>query len=286
MHPVFQRIGVHVIPVSFYGPVPDTRDLSDSLWQQTSSLPGVDLDLEAQAGLLSEFAQAYKREYDALPVHATGQRHEFHLDNDAFGSVDAEILYCMIRKHRPKRVFEIGAGYSTLLAAQALLVNSADGSALGSLTSCEPYPNETLKGGFPGLTRLLETKVQDVPLSEFEALDENDVLFIDSSHVLKIGSDVRFEYLEILPRVRPGVLVHVHDIFLPAEYPRDWVLGEHRFWNEQYLVQAFLAFNSAFRVLWAGSAMNLAHPESLGSAFKSYRPGVTQPGSLWIQRIR
>ena len=286
VHPILHRMGIHVGRVGFYEPVPDTRELPERLWTRTSSLPGIDLGLDAQRALVAEFARAYRSEYDALPHGPTGRAHDFYLGNEAFGAVDAEILYCMIRSHRPKRVFEIGSGYSTLLAAQALRVNAEDGSAFGVLTSCEPYPNATLKGGVPGLARLLETKVQDVPMSEFEALEADDILFIDSSHVLKIGSDVQFEYLEILPRLRPGVLVHMHDIFLPAEYPRDWVLREHRFWNEQYLVQAFLAFNSVFRVLWAGSAMSLAHPQVLQSAFPSFSPGVTRPGSLWIQRFR
>jgi hypothetical protein len=104
---------------------------------------------------------------------------------------------------------------------------------------------------------LIIDKVQNVSLSEFNKLEKNDILLIDSSHVLKIGSDVQYEYLEILPRLKKGVIVHVHDIFSPSEYPREWVLEDYRFWNEQYLLCAFLSFNSAFEVLWAGSYMHL-----------------------------
>lgn len=134
--------------------------------------------------------------------------------------------------------------------------------------------------------RLIRAEVQSVPLSEFEALGENDILFIESSHVLRIGSDVQYEFLEILPRLRPGVLVHVHDVFLPVEYLRRWVMEERRFWNEQYLLQAFLAFNSAFQVVWGGAYMSLRNPDALRSAFPRHDLRNTSPGSFWIRRVR
>jgi len=111
----------------------------------------------------------------------------------------------------------------------------------------------------------------------------NDILFIDSSHVLKIGSDVQYEYLEILPRLAPGVLVHLHDIFLPMEYPKNWILTDHYFWNEQYLLQAFLIHNVAMKVLWAGSYMHLQYPAILEQTFSSYNRGKRWPGSFWMQ---
>ena len=116
--------------------------------------------------------------------------------------------------------------------------------------------------------------------------ENHDILFIDSSHVLRIGGDVQYEYLEILPRLARGVIVHSHDIFLPAEYPRHWVLEEHKFWTEQYLLQAFLAFNDSFEVLWAGSYMHLKHPEKLEEAFSSYKRERTLPGSFWMRKVK
>ena len=130
-------------------------------------------------------------------------------------------------------------------------------------TAIDPFPNRILRKGITGLSRLVPEPVQKVPLAEFEKLREKDMLLIDSSHVLKIGSDVEYEYLEILPRLNKGVLVSFHDIFLPAEYRKGWVMRDHCFWNEQYLLQAFLAFNSSFRILWAGSYMHLIHSEKL-----------------------
>jgi hypothetical protein len=131
---------------------------------------------------------------------------------------------------------------------------------------------------------IIPEKVQNVPVSKFGELKENDILFIDSSHILRIGSDVRYEYLEILPRLNKGVLVHAHDIFLPSEYPKEWVCKQYRFYTEQYLLQAFLAFNSAFEILWMGSYMHLKHPEKLERAFSSYDRNKVWPGSFWLRK--
>ncbi len=169
--------------------------------------------------------------------------------------------------------------------AEALLRNAAErsGPAAG-VTVIDPHPNEVVRAGFPGLGEVLDEAVEEVPLRRFGALRPNDVLFIDSSHVLRIGGDVQFLYLEVLPRLAPGVLVHIHDIFLPAEYPKRWVLEQFRFLSEQYLLQAFLAFNGEFEVLWAGQFMHLRHPDDLARAFPSYERNRTSPGSFWIRR--
>jgi hypothetical protein len=142
-----------------------------------------------------------------------------------------------------------------------------------------------LRAGYPGLSRLIEKKVQDVPISEFTRLHENDILFIDSSHVITIGGDVQYEYLEIIPRLEKGVLIHVHDVFFPAEYPKEWVMEKLRFWNEQYILQAFLAFNESFKILFAGSFMHLNYPEKLEKVFAAYNHNVDWPHSLWMRRF-
>jgi hypothetical protein len=116
-------------------------------------------------------------------------------------------------------------------------------------------------------------------------LEATDILFIDSSHVVATGGDVCVEFLEIIPRLRPGVVVHVHDIFLPGEYPRAFLLDQHYFWTEQYLLHAFLSFNTTYSVLWAAAYMSLKHPAELKKAFASYEPGRVRPGSFWIQRL-
>jgi predicted O-methyltransferase YrrM len=283
-------LGIHVTDNHFYEPVPDTRLLPERLWEQPSEMPGVDFNDAAQVALLKEFAEGYRAEYEAFPSQPTGRPADYHLDNPMFAKVDAEILYCMVRQRKPRRVIEIGSGNSTKITTLALERNAAqDPSKDGSVVAIEPYPSDVLLGGLPRLEELIVKPVQEVPLSLFDQLSAGDILFIDSSHVLKIGSDVQYEFLEIVPRVAPGVAVHVHDVFLPAEYPRHMVMDWHRFWTEQYLLQAFLAFNSAFSVLWGSMHMHLAHPEELDAAFPSYRregwPTGLPPCSFWMERV-
>ena len=283
--PIWQRMGFHVTLNHFYEPVPDTRTLKDELWLKHDDMVGLEINEEGQINLLSQFSSYFKDEYESFPRNKPSVSYQYYVNNGAFGPVDGEILYCIIRHFKPRKIFEIGSGNSTYLAAQAVLKNKKEDGHECELVAFEPYPTDILKSGFPGLSKLVPTKIQDVPLSKFNELKENDILFIDSSHILKIGSDVQYEYLKILPRLNKGVIVHVHDIFLPAEYRREWVLNDYRFYTEQYLLQAFLAFNSAFEVLWGGgSYIHLRHPEKLEKAFSSYNRTSVWPGSFWTRR--
>ena len=137
-----------------------------------------------------------------------------------------------------------------------------------------------------GLNELIERPVQDVSLDFFEELGDGDILFIDSTHVLKIGSDVQYEYLEILPRLNHGVVVHVHDIFIPGEYPREWIDRSRFFWNEQYILQAFLAFNREYEVIWPGRFLQLFHADALRSAFPAFASSPKTHSSFWLQRTK
>lgn len=283
----WQSLGVHITPNHFYEPIPDTRTLKDDLWLKHSELIGIDINEKKQLELLSFFVSKFKNEYNRFPKNKTPTPSEYYIKNGWFESIDGEILYCMIRHYKPKKILEIGSGNSTLLSAQAVLKNKEENDVYEcELVAIEPYPNDILKAGFPGLSKLIPKKVQDIPLSEFKLLTENDILFIDSSHVLKIGSDVKYEYLDILPRLNKGVIVHVHDIFSPSEYPPKWILNDYRFWTEQYLLQAFLAFNNSFEVLWAGSYMHLNYPNKLEEAFSSYKRDEIWPGSFWMKKIK
>lgn len=280
----WQVLGFHITPVHYYQPLPNTRELKPELWTKKSELAGLNINDAGQLKFLAEISRKFKKEYAKLPLRKTGVSSEYYINNGTFESVDGEMLYSVIRNFQPQKVWEIGSGFSTLISAQALLKNKEMGGPKGELFAFEPYPVKTLKQGFLGLTRLVQKKVQDVPLSQFQKLEANDILFIDSSHVLKIGSDVQYEYLEILPRLNQGVIVHIHDIFWPLEYPRPWVMKEHRFWNEQYLAQAFLAFNDSWEILWCGSWMHVNHPDKLTSAFPSYDRYKVWPGSLWLRK--
>jgi hypothetical protein len=285
--PLWQRLGIHVTPNHYNEPVPDTRMLKDDIWLRDSELVGVDINEKGQLELLSLFSSRFKHEYDSFPQHRTPTAYEYYVDNGQFGSVDGEGLYCMIRHFKPRRILEIGSGNSTYLAAKAVLKNEAEADECRcELVAIDPYPNDVLRSGFPGLSALVPRRVQDIPLTEFAKLERNDILFIDSSHVLKIGSDVQYEYLEILPRLNEGVIVHVHDVFFPFEYPKEAVRQCYIFWTEQYLLQAFLAFNDTFEVMWAGNYMRSKYPDRLEAAFRSYRGQETAARSLWMRRIR
>lgn len=281
---VWQRMGFHITLNHFYEPIPDTRTLKDELWLKHSDMVGVEMNEEGQVNLLSQFSSKFKDEYENFPRFKISIPYQYYVNNGTFESVDGEILYCMIRHFKPKKIFEIGSGNSTYLAAQAVLRNKEEDGKECELIAFEPYPNDVLRAGFPGLSKLIPTKIEDVALSKFDELKKNDILFIDSSHVLKIGSDVQYEYLEMLPRLNKGVIVHLHDIFLPAEYPKEWVLRLHIFWTEQYLLQAFLAFNNAFEVLWGGSYMHLKHLDKLEAAFASHKGEERWPGSFWMRK--
>ncbi len=284
--PLWQMIGLHVTPNHYYEPIPDTSTLSNKLWQKCSELIGIDINEQAQINLLSEFDLKYKEEFNRFPENKTTCPYQYFINNGYFGEIDGEILYCMIRHFKPKKIIEIGSGYSTYMSAQAIIKNKTDCGHETELVSIEPYPNKVIKSGFPGLSHLISRKLQDVSLSDFTSLEENDILFIDSSHVLKIDNDVQYEYLDILPRLKKGVIIQIHDIFLPEEYPREWVFNLYRFWNEQYLLQAFLAFNESFKVLWAGNYMCLNNTDQVESTFNSYKKNKTKPGSFWIMKVK
>ncbi len=246
----------------------------------------MDFNVDKQRELLAIFARDYKSEYDAFPQQSTEKPYEFYLRNGTFETVDCEVLYSMVRHYKPSKIIEIGSGFSTFVTAQAIRKNQEiDPDYECEFISIEPFPNDILKDGVPGLSRLIEKDLQEIPITEFTSLGDNDILFIDSSHVLTIGSDVHYEYLEIIPRLRKGVIVHVHDIHLPNEYPKEWVFGMRRFWSEQYLLQMFISFNDSFEVLWAGNYMEANYHDLLSGAFASFENGGS-PGSFWFKRIK
>lgn len=281
----WEAAGYHVTPNHFTSPIPDLSQLPGEVFTTLSELPGIDMRDAEQLALLKSLSRDFGAEYDALP-RTTAPQGEFFVENGAFGPVDAEIAYAMVRSVKPAHIVEIGSGWSTMVASKALEANESEGRP-GRITAIEPYPYPYFRDFAARTTRVEhdETPLQRVPLERFTALGPGDILFIDSSHVARIGSDVLYEFLEILPRLRPGVVVHVHDIFLPAEYPRAWVLGEHRFWNEQDVLQAFLAFNRGYEVLLAGSYLHRLHSEALREAVKHYDAETHLPGSFWMRRV-
>lgn len=293
----FQAIGLSVTPVHFYFPVPNLNRLHEKTWPGGRGESVVDFEIPAQLGRLNE----WHRYSDEWNFDQATEDYDFHLNNGFFETVDAEVAYSLVRERKPKRIVEVGGGNSTRLLASALRRNAEDGLP-GELITIEPEPDSVLRRGFPGLTRVIQMRVQDMPPEYFEQLEAGDVLFLDSSHVVALGSDVVFEILEILPRLKPGVLVHFHDIFMPAEYPEKFVKQNLCFWGEQYMLQAFLCGNRNFRVVWASSMMQLAYPKILRGVFPRWQGSFRHmperykvfaptfdgenvwPCSLWIEK--
>ena len=235
--------GYHVTPVHFYQPIPDTRAL-DATYRPESAMAGIDWNEEAQLQLLRDALPLYAEEYQQFfgRFQAEGQFADKQLE---FKGHDPAVYHGVIRHFMPRRIIEVGAGFSTLVAANAAALNGDT-----EVIAIEPYANDYLNALAADI-RLIKRTVQAVELSFFDKLQKNDILFIDSSHIVKAGSDVCYLVLEVLPRLQKGVIVHFHDIFLPFEYPRVWLEDRRMFWNEQYLVQAFLIHNRRARILFA-----------------------------------
>jgi predicted O-methyltransferase YrrM len=260
-----------VPPGHFYSPLTGPADAERALsWVEARSaedLPGVDLQADAQLELAGAIAPMLAEPFE-------GPR--YSRDNEMFPPADAAVYRALLRRLRPKRLIEIGSGYSTALA-----LDTADAHLDGlDLTCVEPYPEALLallEEGDSDRVTLLSKPVQEVPLDTYAALGAGDLLFIDSTHVAKAGSDVLWLYFEVLPRLAPGVILHVHDVFWPFEYPREWLL-EGRDWTENYLLHAFLINNARWEVLLFSSWLWKEHPSVLPAALRS---GV--PGSIWLE---
>jgi hypothetical protein len=207
------------------------------------------------------------------PARGTG----FFERNGKFEGLDARMWSCLLRHLRPRRVIEVGSGYTSLLAAD---VNRRFLGGAAEIACIEPYPPPFLTAGVPGLAEVIERPVQDVPAPFFERLAEGDVLFIDSSHVAKTGSDVNALYFRVLPALARGVVLHVHDVFLPDDYPREWVLGEQRSWNELYVVHALLTYSHGLEVLFGSAYAARFFPELVRRVFGVDCGG----GSLWLRK--
>ena len=291
-HAIFDGRGFHLLKKHFYLPIPDAADLGEAFWSGQSEMVGVDTNDVYALRLAREVFPAHLAEFRELfPLHPpSGDRDKFHLINGGFMAIDAHVYYCLVRHFKPRRIVEVGAGYSTLVAAAACERNRAEAGAAPHLTAIDPFPYAFLRRGVPGLSQLIEAKVQDVSLEQFTSLESGDILFIDSTHALREGGDVQYEYCEVLPRLAPGVLVHIHDISLPKPYPRVYFEKNRLYWNEQYLLQAFLTYNSRFEVVWSGNYLMTKYPDQVCAVFPEYLVmreayPMSEPTSFWM-RVR
>jgi len=270
-------------------PVLSEIEATRERWEKPSALTGVEINVAVLEKNLASLADAWEDEFQSVTGdYLANTRKGF---GPGYPQFDARTLYYTLREHKPKRYLEIGSGLSTYYTSLAAAKNAAEGSPL-KITCIEPYPFDALRTieGF----ELVEGFVQDVPLSRFEELEAGDVLFIDSSHALKIDSDVAFLFMEALPRVKPGVIVHIHDIHFPYNhpYPADyWLFGERWpvYWQEVMLVQAFLAFNESFEVQLSTPLLRHHNEDFLVERFPDYTPvaqDLNPPSSLWLQRTK
>jgi predicted O-methyltransferase YrrM len=268
-------------PGHYYSPLPDVAAVEADaarLYDRPPGEDGVRLDAEAQHHFLTALAEA-ARSFDWGADRQPGKR--FWYKNGFFPYGDALALVTMIAKFGPRRIIEVGSGFSS---AVMLDVNDRRSDPKMSLCFIEPNP-ERLEGLLTASdrksARLVVAPVQQVPLSEFDTLEANDILFIDSSHVSKAGSDVNYLLFEVLPRLRGGVLVHFHDVFFPFEYPLSW-LKEGRAWNELYLLRAFLQYNDTFDVVLFNNFVARRFGDDL--AARVPLATVDPPSSIWLQK--
>ncbi|MDO9407668.1 class I SAM-dependent methyltransferase [Patulibacter sp.] len=273
-------LGFDVVRRDFYSPVPDWRAEPPARWSTPSAMPGVAFDLDAQRATFEQDLAPRFPEFTP-PVEPGADPAEYHYANGFFGPLDADVLHAVIRWAAPGRVVELGSGHSTTVIAAAAAKNAADGSPLRH-DVYDPFAREELRTAIRASADLHLVSAVDVPLARFEELEAGDVLFVDTTHTVKLGSDVNFVILEVLPRLRPGVLVHIHDIFLPWEYPKAWFSDLEVYWAEQYLLQAYLSGNDRYEVVLGNAALAREHPDVVARAVPQMAHAFN-PGSMWLR---
>ncbi len=265
-------------------PVPEVPDAGHPVWRRRSRLPGVAFDLDEQLAFVEGPLRPYVEEF-GREVRGGG----FELWNQLFQAGDAEVLYALLRHLKPPRVLEIGSGNSTKVSAAACVANAREGAET-ELVAVDPEPRVELRDGIPGLARIERLDARELPQARFDELQAGDVLFVDTWHIAKLGSEVNWLVLDVLPYLAPGVWVHFHDVFLPREYPR-YMYVTAGYLSEQHLIEAFL-LGSDWALELALATLFCERRERLLEVVPSLReevPGVPElptwlPSSIWIRR--
>ena len=275
------RFGVHIMPAHYYVAAADITELERTrdLWQRKSDLPGLTIDLDDQLSALRTVCLAFRDEYAGNTAYHEAVAASY---GPGYGYVEAQALHGVIRHYRPSQIIEVGSGVSTHCMHAALELNRRDGGAETTLTCVEPYPSKRLLQT-PGIV-LLRKPVQAVAVDVFRELDAGDFLFIDSSHTVKPGSDVNFLLLEVLPVLKPGVIIHIHDINFPYDYQRN-VLKTFMQWSETSLLRAYLAHNDRMAILFCLSHLHYERRQQLQEVFPDYDPAPDDNG-LNIETVR
>lgn len=271
------------LPGHFYSPIPDFAEIRANpqrYWPTTqegipASLPGIDLRPAEQLALLDQLAP-YAADWPFTAEPADNRRYGFH--NKFFAAGDGLVLYCMLRMLRPSRVIEVGSGWSS-----ALMLDVVETHGGTELTFIEPFPerlDRLMRADDRHRVEVIPSALRDVDVAAFGQLSGGDILFIDSSHVSRIGSDVNQLLLEIIPSLPDGVLVHVHDIFYPFEYPPNRLLRHHA-WNEAYLLRAYLNDNSRAHISWFNDYLAKFHREAVATKLPGWERNTG--GSIWFR---
>ena len=269
-------------PGHFYSSQPDLAEIraeADRVWPDAVDIIGIDLHIDAQLALLKSLEPElawwpYHRRRDAKKLR-------YHPDNDYFGNTDGQTLAALLRRHKPRRYVEIGSGWSSALVLDLM---DRDPQVRPEVRFVEPYPERLLSLLKPGdldRVQLLEERAQDLDLELFHELAAGDVLVVDSTHVSKIGSDVNRLIFDVFPRLARGVIVHVHDVLYPFEYPPEWIF-EGRAWNEAYLLRALLTENPRWEVLLWPAQLWHQHPEAMRAALGPH--ARDDSASIWLVR--
>ena len=278
IHKQLIKIKIHLLPVHYYTPVPNIIELKKNkvLWAKKSELVGVKFNLDEQIDNLKITCLPFQKEYEGNKIYKKGVSK--HL-GQGFGYIEAQTLHAVIRHYQPKRIIEVGSGVSTYSMASALDINLEESGLNSKIYAIEPYPLDELKNLANNNSKieLFPQPLQNMPLEFFDKLHNGDLLFIDSSHTVKVGSDVNYLILEILPRLKKGVIVHFHDIFLPYDYQID-VLQTIYHWNETSLLHAFLINNSRVELLFCLSQLHYDRRNELKMIFPEYDPQMNTNG--------
>jgi hypothetical protein len=278
---VLDAVGIFPIRRHYYEPAFEFSYLTHPLTDERR-LPGIEMNYDRQVAELAKLR--FGRELEAFPTDGDFKGTRFFFNNGNFVEGDAEIYYSLIRTLKPHNLIEIGSGFSTLIAVEAIRKNAEEDPAYNCTVTCiEPYQQPWLES-LP--VKVVRERVEAVDSALFSTLRDGDILFIDSSHVIRPQGDVVIEYLEILPGLADGVWIHVHDMFTPRDYLERWVRQEVRLWTEQYLVEAFLSHNSAFEIVLALNYLSHRNTDALGKACPVYwkRRYEAEPRSLWLKK--
>jgi hypothetical protein len=274
--------------VHYYSPVPDVADLrARRVWDRRSPMTGIDMRESQQLALLAELGQEFGAE--CLWPHAPSREAgEFYTDNSSFSYGCAAATHSVIRRLKPRRVVEVGSGFSSRVIAAALRMNEKDWGERAEYTVVDPLPAQGLER-LAGVGRVLRQRVELLDVDVFRTLGDSDVLFVDSGHTVRSGGDVNFLVLDVLPVLAPGVVVHFHDIPLPYEYAETYFTNPRfrMFWTEAYLLQAFLCHNTAYEILLAMNFLMQDHATAFRAAWPHYDPAIHRfpSHSFWIRRV-